>query len=144
MSFLARLKETLQTQGERMKNRKVLEASMATAALVATADGVVTFSERVAVDQVLLNVDALMVFDAHEAIDRFNQFIEAIQADPTAGEEGAMQAIATMKDDPNSADIMVRIGCAISRADGNFSTAEKMQVQAIADALGIEPPELSG
>ncbi len=144
MSFLTRLKETLQTQGERLKNRKVLEASMATAALVATADGVVTFSERVAVDQVLVNVDALMVFDAHEAIDRFNHFIDAIQTDPTAGEEAAMLAIATMKDDPASAEIMVRIGCAISRADGNFSTAEKMQVQAIADALGIEPPDLSG
>ncbi len=142
MDFLKRLKSVVQGHGERIKNRKFLEASMATAALVATADGIVTFSERIAVDQVLQNVDALKLFDPHEAVNRFNHFVEAIDADPDAGHEEALEAIKSCGDS-ESATLMVKIGCAISRADGNFSNAEKIQVQAIAESLGIATPDLS-
>ena len=143
MDFLKRLKGVLQGHGDRIKNRNFLEASMATAALVATADGIVTFSERIAVDQVLENVDALKLFDPHEAVNRFNHFVDAIEADPDAGQEEALGAIQSCSTDSDSATLMVKIGCAISRADGNFSNAEKIQVQAIAESLGIDTPDLT-
>ena len=144
MSLLKQLTQVLQTQGEKLKHRKFMEASMATAALVATADGTVSFSERVAVDQILENVDALKIFDPHEAIDRFNHFVEAIQENSAAGSTAALKAIEPEVGDQEAADLIMRIGCAISRADGDFSEVEVTQIQAIADVLGIEMPDLSG
>ena len=144
MSLLKQLTQVLQTQGEKLKHRKFMEASMATAALVATADGTVSFSERVAVDQILENVDALKIFDPHEAVDRFNHFVEAIQDNSAAGSAAALKAIEPEVGDSEAADLIMRIGCAISRADGDFSEAEITQIQAIADVLGIEKPDLNG
>jgi len=143
MSPLKQLTQVLQAQGERLKHRKFMEASMATAALVATADGTVSFSERIAVDQILENVDALKIFDPHEAVDRFNHFVEAIQDNSAAGSAAALKAIEPEVGDSEAADLIMRIGCAISRADGDFSESEVIQIQAIADVLGIEKPDLS-
>ncbi len=142
MSLLARLSETLQTQTQRLRNRPFLEASMAASALVATADGVVTFSERSALDAVLTNIDALKVFDVHLAVNTFNDFVEAIEADSASGQAKAMDAIGRLRDDPESAALMIRIGCAVSRADGDFSAAEKACIRAMAAELDVEAPEL--
>ena len=79
MNLLQKLVESVQLQGERLRNKKFLEASMAASALVATADGEVSFSERAAVDNVLNTVDAFKVFDVHDAVDLFSDFVEAIR-----------------------------------------------------------------
>ena len=142
MSLLARLSETLQFQAQRVRNRPFLEASMAASALVATADGVVTFSERSAIDAVLENIDALKVFEVHQAINVFNDFVEAIQSDADSGRARALEAIHGLRDDPELASLTIRIGCAVSRADGDFSVAEKEQITAMAKELGVTAPDL--
>ena len=142
MSLLQKLVDSLQLQGERLRNKKFLEASMAASALVATADGEVSFSERSAVDSILASVEALQVFDVHDAVDIFSDFVEAICQDPAPGRASALAAVSSVSGDDEAAELVVRIGCAISRADGAFTESEKAQVAEIAASLGIETPTI--
>ena len=142
MSLLQKLVDSLQLQGERLRNKKFLEASMAASALGATADGEVSFSERSAVDSILDSVEALQVFNVHDAVDLFSDFVEAIRQDPQQGKASALGAVAGISGDDESAELVVRIGCAISRADGAFTDSEKAQVAEIAASLGIETPAI--
>jgi tellurite resistance protein TerB len=142
MSLLQKLVGSLQLKGERLRNKKFLEASMAASALVATADGEVSFSERSAVDSILASVEALQVFDVHDAVDIFSDFVEAICQDPAQGRTSAMAAVSAISGDDEAAELVVRIGCAISRADGVFTDSERVQVAEIATSLGIETPAI--
>ena len=60
---------------------------MAACALIAISDGEITFSERIRVDQIVETLDALKVFDPHEAVDLFNDFTAAIRKSPKHGRE---------------------------------------------------------
>ena len=83
--ILADLVDRYQEHLERLKNRAFLRATMAACALVAVADGRVTFSERVRVDQILETLEALRIFDPHEGVNLFNEFVDAIRAHPRDG-----------------------------------------------------------
>jgi len=98
--ILKSLVDNYQAHLKRQRNRPFLEGVMAACALVATADGEVSFAERVRVDQILSTLDALKVFDPHDGIDIFNEFTDAILANPAEGHETAFQAMAEVAQDP--------------------------------------------
>jgi len=136
-NLLSRLKDSLQFHSERHRNRPFFEATMAAAALVASADGSVSFSERYSLDQLREHLDRLRVFDPHEAVDLFNSYVEAISEDQDEGREKALAAVAQMAGTPEDAKLTVRISAAISRADGDFNPIERDQIRAICEVLGL-------
>ena len=69
--FLSVLKDQYHTYMERHHNLPFLKATMAACALVATANGEVSFSERVRVDQIIETLEALQVYGPHEAVNIF-------------------------------------------------------------------------
>ena len=69
-------------------------AAMAACALVSVASGSVSFRHRVHVDRLMDTLDALRVFDPHEGVELFNQFVDALKADPEAGHRHALEVIA--------------------------------------------------
>lgn len=71
-------RETLRKSLSRIRNRQFLDATMAATALVATADGEVTFSELSALDSVLESVQDLQIYDPHVAVDIYRDFVDAI------------------------------------------------------------------
>jgi len=135
-TLFGRLKETIQAQAERHRNRPFMAATMAASALVAYADGTVTFSERSRMDQILESLEQLKVFDPHEAVNLFNEMVEAMQADAEAGRAAALARIAPFAEDKEAAQLMVRIAAAISEADGDFSASERARIDEICAALG--------
>lgn len=140
-SLIERLKETIHLHSERHKNRPFLEATMAAAALVAAADGAVSFSERVRIDQLLEHLDQLKVFDPHEAVNIFNAYVDGLRDSPEDGRAKALSAVAGVSDDREAATLMVRIATAISRADGIFTETERNELGAICAALDLSPEE---
>ncbi len=129
----------LRREIDRFRNRPMLNATMAATALVAIADGVVSFSEQNRVDVVLQNLKALSVFEVHEAIDLFNDHVEAIRSNPEEGREQAMKAVIRLADQPTEARLLVRVCLAISHADGNVSAQEQQAIEEICQSLGIDP-----
>jgi tellurite resistance protein TerB len=137
--ILKSLVDNYQAHLERQRNRPFLDGVMAACALVATADGEVSFAERVRVDQILATLDALKVFDPHEGIDIFNEFTDAILANPAEGHETAFQAMADVAQDAENGALMVRICCAISEANGEKSLADQIEITSICSRLGLDP-----
>ena len=124
----------------RHKYRPLLEATMATSALIAYADGEVTFSERSQIDRIVENLDSLKDFDVHEAIDLFKDYTEALRERPESAHSKALAAIARIKDDPEAAALMVQIAMAISGADGDVSAPERASLTEICGVLGVPVP----
>lgn len=112
---------------------------MAGAALVAMADGTVTFSESNRVDEIVQRVKQLKAFDPHEAMDCFQAFVDGLADDPARGHDEAHAAIAAVADDPEAAPLLVRICLAIGRADGHVDPEETAEIEHICKLLRIDP-----
>ncbi len=139
--FLRTLITDYQTQLQRHRNRPFLKATMAACALVAIADGEVTFGERIRVDQILDTLEALKVFDPHEGVDLFNEFAEAIFASPRAGRENAVKVVKSVAHDPETADLMIRICLAIAEAEGEKTLVDQIEIVMLCALLGVDPKE---
>lgn len=135
------LRKTLGDQLERRRHRPFLEAAMASCALIAIADGVVTLSERSRVDQILERLDELRFFDVHEAVNLFNDFVAGIEQDHDKGRQDALAAVAKMKGERAEARLLIRICIAVSWADDEFPESERHEVEAVCRLLGFEPAE---
>jgi len=144
MGFLNTLINNFQDGLERNRNRPFLKATMAACALVATADGKVSLGERVRVDQILETLEALKIFDPHEAVDLFNGFSDAILESPHEGHDLALAALAEVTDDVETKALIIRICCAISEVkhpDGekNMIAADQIEIVTLCSRLGVDP-----
>ena len=137
--FLSTLVNDYQTQLKRHQNRPFLEATMAACALVASADGVVSFGERIRVDQILAALESLKIYDAHEAVDLFNDFANRIFSSPREGHEHALRAVKAVADDAEKAELLVRIFLAICETGSEINLIKQIEVVMLCGMLNIEP-----
>ena len=138
-SFLASLLGEYRLQLERHRNRPFLEATMAACAIVAAADGEISFGERIRTDQILDALDSLKVFDSHEAVDLFNKFANAILSTPKEGRERAIATLKVVSDDPEKSALLMRIFMAICEIGETKSLVKQIEVVMLCGLLGIEP-----
>ena len=136
-----RLRESLSRRSARHEDRRFLDATMAASALVAFADGDVSFSEWIRLDQILEQLKQQRVFDVREAVNRFNDVVEKLQRKPEDGRNRALETIARFAGDADAARQMIRIACALSLADGDFSEREQQQVAELCSKLRVRPEE---
>jgi len=137
--FLGTLIERYQDHLERQRNRPFLEATMAACALVSIADGDVSLSERIKVDQILETLEALKIFDPHEGVDLFNHFIDGIRKSPRQGREVAVKALAEIAENPEDARLLIRLCCAVSEADGDKTLPHQIEIVSLCSLMGVEP-----
>lgn len=137
--MLQGLRESVRYYLDRRHHRPFLEASMAGAALVAMADGRLSFSETSRVDEIVQRVKELKAFDPHEAMDCFYAYIDAIEADFEEGSKRAHEAVAAAAEEPEAAALLVRICVAMSRADGHVDPAETAEIDNICHLLNVDP-----
>ena len=140
--FLATLIDSYQEHLERQRQRPFLRASMAACATIAIADGEVSFPERVRVDQILGTLEALKVFDPHEGVGLFNDFVDAIRRNPRKGREAVTEAMLEVADDPETAALLIRVCCAVSEADGGKELVDQIEIVSLCTQLGVEPRDL--
>ncbi len=126
---------------ERQKNRPFLEAVMSAAALVCAADGKVTFSERIRLDQIIEALRQLDVFDPHEAVDLFSDYAAAIAQNSKAGREAAIARIEPVAKDPETAALILRVCLGLLEVEGNDALIEEIEVVSLCTRLGIDPKD---
>lgn len=136
------LKRNYLSHMERQKNRPFLEGVMAACAMVATADGEVSFAERVRVDQILQSLQQLKVFDPHEGIDIFNDFTDLILEHPATGHETAFLAMDRIARNADNGALMLRICIAICQADSGERMADQIEIVSLCSRLGLDPTDL--
>lgn len=142
MGFLRGLLDQFHEELERNHNRPFLRATMAACALAASADGKVSFGERVRVDQILETLDSLKIFDPHEGVDLFNEFADAILETPEIGRKQAFAVLEDMAGDDDTKALILRICCAISEADavdGEKNLIDQIEIVSLCSRLGIKP-----
>ncbi len=123
---------------ERHRRRPFLEAVSAACALVATADGEVSFSERARLDAVIESLSELRLFDPHEVVNAFDAHVERLTNGGAAGRSDLLGAVAAGTKVDGAADLLLRISVAMSLADGRDSPEERVTIGEICDALGLE------
>ena len=133
-------RETLRNSLSRIRNRQFLDATMAATALVATADGEVTFSELSALDTVLESIQDLQIYDPHLAVDKYKDFADAIADDPESGRRNAIAAVHKIAGDADAAELVIRVAVAISKADGELSPQEAKSISDLCETLGVPLP----
>ena len=133
-------RETLRNSLSRIRNRQFLDATMAATALVATADGEVTFSELSALDTVLESIQDLQIYDPHIAVDKYKDFADAIADDPERGRRNAIATVHKVAGDADAAELVIRVAVAISKADGELSRQEAKSISDLCETLGFPLP----
>jgi tellurite resistance protein TerB len=138
--FLDELKSIYRNRLLRHQNLPFLEGTMAGCALIATIKGEVSLSQRIRVDQVFEALEALQVFDPHEAVNLFNRYSEAVLKNPREGRLAALNMVKRIAaGDREKAELMIRICLAVSEADGAISLAEQIEIVTLCSILKVTP-----
>jgi len=130
----------------RLRYRSLLDAAMATAALVSTADEEVRLAEQLALDRVLEHFEEFRCFEPHTAVDRHRRFANQILADRARGRREVLQILTSFRGAEAQRRILLEVAQVIAAADSQVSDAERVALAEITDALGIPrevvPPPL--
>ncbi|MDA0238586.1 MAG: TerB family tellurite resistance protein [Proteobacteria bacterium] len=137
--FLQSLKNQYRANVERHQNLPFLKATMAACALVATADGQVSFTERVRVDQIIETLEQLKVYDPHEAVDLFCDFADQILVSPKDGHATVLKELDWVKSEAETAKLLIRICLAVSESSGETSLVDQIEIVSLCSQVGIDP-----
>jgi tellurite resistance protein TerB len=128
--------ERFRLELNRYKQRPFLEAVAAACALVATADGEVSFSERARLDSVIESLSQLRLFDPHEVVDAFDEHVARL-AEVDDGMASMLDAVVAGTRAEGAADLLLRISAVMSRADGRESADEHEAMLHICRAIKL-------
>lgn len=138
--FVHRIAEIYAVQLERYRHRAFLRAAMAACALVAMANGRVSLRDRVHVDRVLETLDALKVFDPHEGVDLFNDYVAGLQADASAGRRAVLDLVAEeVAQEPEKAELLARICLATTAPQGDIGAGQRQALADLCRCIGVSP-----
>ncbi|WP_318368063.1 tellurite resistance TerB family protein [Enterobacter sp.] len=134
-------REELTRQVGRFKNKKFMQGTVAVCARIAVSSDGVSAEEKQKMMGFLRSSDELKVFDNKEVIDFFNKLVSSFDFDMEIGKGETMKYILALKDQPDAAQLALRVGIAVAKSDGNFDADEQKSAREIAVALGFEPAE---
>jgi tellurite resistance protein len=123
---------------EKRQNRPFLKAVMAACAMVSMSKGEVKFCDRIRLDQILSTLDRLKIFDPHEGVEIFNDFISKIKTSPKEGRKEALAAVKSVATDKKTAELIVRLCLGISLSDGKTTIVEQIEIVSYCSLLGVD------
>ena len=137
MGVIETLKALLVKHEQKIRSQKFLEAAMAATAMLALADGEISFAELMARDYILDQVKELQVFEPNEAVELFRTYAETISLDPEKGEVIVDKAITQLCGDEELASLLLRICLVMAKADRDLSQQEQKVINGFCDILGL-------
>ena len=125
----------------RFKSPEVLDAVVASCALVSMADGRLDPAEERKMMEFIHQSEELRVFDTNKVQQQFNHFVRRMEYDQIIGRAEAFRALGKVRSKPEVARLVARYCISIGYADGNFDQREKQTVAEICQELGLNPNE---
>ncbi|WP_447881679.1 tellurite resistance TerB family protein [Serratia fonticola] len=148
MSFFNKVKgafnasrDELTKQVGRFKNKKFMQGTVAVCARISVASGGVSSEEKQKMIGFLQASDELKVFETTEVIEFFNKLSASFEFDVEIGKGETMKYILALKDQPEAAQLAIRVGIAVAKSDGDFDQDEQKAVREIVAALGFDAAE---
>lgn len=140
----ASILERWSTRVQRIRGRRFLDAAMAAAALVSTADRDVRLSEQFALDRMLERMKQLRVFDPRAGVELHRRYVERITAESGNGRRDAIDSVSSFRGDEERGLLILYVGAVVAKADGDLSEAETRALADISSALGLPVEESLG
>ncbi|WP_027994769.1 tellurite resistance TerB family protein [Simplicispira psychrophila] len=144
MSFFDSLKQSLtgaaqsmNTELKKYRSKDLMQAIVASATLMAYADGEVTAAEKQKLLGYMRNSEQMSVFETDKVIEAFNQYVGRFDFDATIATGEVLQKLAAFKNKPE-AQLIARVCLAIANADGQFDAAERKTMDKICQTLGLD------
>ncbi|EIV3799686.1 TPA: tellurite resistance TerB family protein [Klebsiella aerogenes] len=134
-------REELVKQVGRYKNKKFMQGTVAVCARIAVSSDGVSAEEKQKMMGFLRSSEEMKVFDTNEVIDFFNKLVSSFDFDMEIGKGETMKYILALKDQPEAAQLAVRVGIAVGKSDGNFDPDEQAAAREIIAALGFSAEE---
>jgi chromosome partitioning protein len=141
VSLSAKLSETPAVQTVPTDHRPLLDATMAAAALVASAEETATLDAS-ALGAVLNGHAALRGYHHGMATTLFRSYAEQIRIGREPGRARALDAIAIVAGRPADASFVLRAGVALGRGHGGLSARTAARIKELGLVLGIAAREL--
>ncbi|MGF1686525.1 tellurite resistance TerB family protein [Photobacterium japonica] len=148
MSFFKKVKDAvnaghseLTNQVGRFKNRKFMEGTVAVCACISMASDGASAEEKQKMMSFIQQSEELAVFDVKEVIGFFNTLATGFEFDVDIGKGEAMKYVMRLKDQPDAAQLALRVGIAVAKSDGDFDDSEKAIAREICVALGFSTSE---
>ena len=129
---------------QQIRGRRFLDAAMAAAALVSTADEDVRLSERYALDRLLERMEQLRIFDPRAGIELHRRHVERIMAESGDGRRDVIDSVSAFRGDEEQKLLILYVGAVVARADGDLSEPEARALADIASALDLPVEESLG
>lgn len=146
MSFLDKLKNAvsstraeLTNQVSRFKNKKFMEGTIAVCACISMSSNGASSEEKQKMVQFIQNSPELKVFKTEEVITFFNQLAGNFEFDIEIGKGEAFKYLMALKDQPEAAQLALRVGLAVAKSDGDFDAQEQAMAKEICVALNLDP-----
>ena len=92
----------------------------------------------IAMKIVLETMEQLAIHDPKLALGIYTRYIDAIRTAPEDGRKVALKAISKCADDIDAAELIVRVGITIAKADQDFSAPEVEAIEEICACVGID------
>ena len=131
----------LASQVSRFKNRKFMEGTVAVCACISMASNGASAEEKQKMVGFIQQSKDLAVFDVQEVITFFNELATGFEFDIDIGKGEAMKYVMRLKDQPDAAQLALRVGIAVAKSDGDFDDQEKAIAREICQALGFSTDE---
>jgi tellurite resistance protein TerB len=103
-----------------------MQGTVAVCARIAVASDGVSAEEKQKMIGFLRASEELKVFETTEVIEFFNKLVTSFDFDLEIGKGETMKYILALKDQPEAAQLALRVGIAVAKSDGNFDEMNKM------------------
>ena len=133
---IAKFKSDIEAQVARHTNKVFLDAATAVTARISAADGNISDDEKQKMSKFMSIYPALKVFNATDVVTSWKKSADFYEFSKEMGDAEANKLISKVID-PEAQAVLVRLGCAIGAADGDFDDAEKAVTRDIIKNFGL-------
>lgn len=142
-STMSQGKDKVLAEISKYRNATFMEGVVASAVLIAAADGNISSEEKQKLFGYVKMAEELKEFSTEDVIEVFKKITDAYEFDANIGKGEALKRILKLKNAPEQARLAVQVAIAIANSDGVFDDNEKKAVQALCTDLGLSDIDFS-
>jgi len=136
-AIFQKFREAYGNDSSKQQAQKMLNASMAGAALVAVADGNACLAEGAEASNVISVLEILQVTNPRTGVSLYVDYVD--RATKAEDERSKLRGIVSeLANDEDERSMLIEICVAISRADGRVVEDEHLEINRITSCLGLE------
>ncbi|MGK7933167.1 MAG: TerB family tellurite resistance protein [Microcystaceae cyanobacterium] len=142
MGFLNTFNQFLSRYDRDYRYNQLIEASLAAAALIASADGDISFAELMARDYITERLSELQSLEVGDAVETFRLYAEKLETYPDKTKQQIFKQVQTLSKDRELGIFLIRMGIVLAKADQEISDSEREILDELGEVINISSSEI--